>query len=176
MASRVSRHPPSTRRFPMKRPLKRKSGSSVYTPTVELLEHRALLSTTIVPGDLDSGRIQNAAQVDTYVFNVTQGSDVQIDTIGGQIDPQSAANFELTNPLGAQVDTWTTNNSHIESLNNTMAGQYTLTITDDHGTSRGTYSAGLVGITPVNASAQPLSSCGIINGTIDFTLREKEYV
>src|SRR5690242_11464848 len=135
----------------MKRQLKRKPRSSVHTPTVERLEHRALMSTTMVPGDLDSGHIQNAAQVDTYFFNVAQGSDVQIDTIGAQVDAQFTAEFVLTNPLGAHVDTWTTNNSHIESLNNTMPGQYALTVSDNHGTSRGIYSVGLVGITPVNA-------------------------
>lgn len=131
----------------------------------------------LISGGVVDGSIATALDVKQYVFTGAAGNSIWINTIASAIDSDFRASFSLYAPSGALVTHWSLNGPWCVPVTNLAEdGQYLLEVADEGLASRGNYSVGLEGISPISPAPIILPNNKATTGQIGRTLDVKQYV
>ncbi len=136
------------------------------------MEARSLL-TSLVPGEIVSGSINESSEVDTWTFTGSDGDLVELITTSTPLEDGFLAFAEVFAPSGSKVNGFFPLQNRQLRLDET--GTYTLQISDNNLVQTGSYTIGLERIRPGSPNSTPLIPGGIVSGTIDSTIEKDQW-
>lgn len=141
---------------------------------LQQLEYRNLMAIDLIPGQIASGTISSAGEVDEYSFFAESGDKIELLLTSTSSGAGFTSRGQIFRPNGDLLDTFLHfqgNRSHELP----ERGTYTVRVFDDNQDATGSYTLGLEGIAPISPDAVPVIKGGITSGEIGESIEKDQF-